>query len=93
VSLVSYNNLFPVCAGRFFNACGYYKRATSQKRDKANTDKKLEKSFRIRAEIGFHDSAQRFRELGIDLYFGEGQFMRANTFEVDSGRNYGKGKP
>ncbi|MCA9928955.1 MAG: mercuric reductase [Anaerolineales bacterium] len=38
---------------------------------------------RIRADISYHDSAQRFRDLGIDLYLGTGQFSGANTFEVD----------
>ncbi|MDA0245597.1 MAG: mercuric reductase [Chloroflexi bacterium] len=38
---------------------------------------------RIRSEISHHDSAERFRGLGIDLYLGEGQFTGANTFVVD----------
>ncbi len=37
---------------------------------------------RIRAEISYHDSAQRFRDLGIDLYLGDGQFVSANRFAV-----------
>ncbi|MBK8900680.1 MAG: mercuric reductase [Anaerolineaceae bacterium] len=43
----------------------------------------MERMRRIRADISYHDSAQRFRDLGIDLYLGEGQFTGANTFEVD----------
>ncbi len=38
---------------------------------------------RIRSEISYHDSAQRFKELGIDLYLGEGQFSGSNSFDVD----------
>ena len=38
---------------------------------------------RIRAEISHHDSAQRFKGLGIDTYLGEGQFTGPNTFAVD----------
>ncbi|MCL4267732.1 MAG: mercuric reductase [Anaerolineae bacterium] len=38
---------------------------------------------RIRADISYHDSAQRFRDLGIDLYLGEGQFTGKDTFAVD----------
>lgn len=38
---------------------------------------------RIRAEISHHDSAQRFKELGIDTYLGEGHFTGPNTFAVD----------
>lgn len=43
----------------------------------------MERMRRIRADISYHDSAQRFRELGIDLYLGEGQFTGAKTFVVD----------
>jgi pyruvate/2-oxoglutarate dehydrogenase complex dihydrolipoamide dehydrogenase (E3) component len=43
----------------------------------------MERMRRIRADISYHDSAQRFRELGIDLYLGEGQFTGAKSFEVD----------
>ena len=37
---------------------------------------------RIRAEISEHDSAQRFTDLGIDVYLGDGRFTGAATFEV-----------
>lgn len=43
----------------------------------------MERMRRIRADISYHDSAQRFRDLGIDLYLGEGQFTGAKSFEVD----------
>lgn len=43
----------------------------------------MERMRRIRAEISFHDSAQRFRDLGIDLFLGEGQFTGKNRFAVD----------
>lgn len=43
----------------------------------------MERMRRIRADISFHDSAQRFKGLGIDLYLGEGQFTGKNTFVVD----------
>lgn len=43
----------------------------------------MERMRRIRADVSYHDSAQRFRDLGIDLYLGEGQFTGANAFEVD----------
>ena len=38
---------------------------------------------RIRANISYHDSAKRFKDLGIDLYLGDGQFTGKDTFEVD----------
>lgn len=43
----------------------------------------MERMRRIRAEISYHDAAQRFRDLGIDLYLGAGQFTGADTFAVD----------
>lgn len=43
----------------------------------------MERMRRIRADISHHDAAQRFRDLGIDLYLGEGQFTGANRFTVD----------
>ncbi|MCB8975984.1 MAG: mercuric reductase [Ardenticatenaceae bacterium] len=38
---------------------------------------------RIRADISYHDSAKRFKDLGIDLYLGDGQFTGKDTFVVD----------
>ncbi|MEJ2746642.1 MAG: mercuric reductase, partial [Anaerolineae bacterium] len=43
----------------------------------------MERMRRFRADISYHDSAQRFRDLGIDLYLGEGQFTGKDTIEVD----------
>lgn len=43
----------------------------------------MERMRRIRADISYHDSAQRFRDLGIDMYLGDGQFTGKNTFVVD----------
>lgn len=37
---------------------------------------------RVRAEISPHDSAERFRELGADIYLGEARFINSNTVEV-----------
>ena len=38
---------------------------------------------RVRSNISYHDSATRFREMGIDLFLGEGQFTGRDTFAVD----------
>jgi pyruvate/2-oxoglutarate dehydrogenase complex dihydrolipoamide dehydrogenase (E3) component len=38
---------------------------------------------RLRAHISHHDSAQRFKSLGIDVYLGEGQFTSPSTIDVD----------
>src|SRR5215813_9562943 len=37
---------------------------------------------RLRAEISPHDSAARFRSLGVDVYLGQATFTGANTVEV-----------
>lgn len=42
----------------------------------------MQRMRRVRAGISHHDSAQRFTELGVDVFFGEGQFTSANTVEV-----------
>lgn len=42
----------------------------------------MERMRRIRADISYHDSAQRFAGLGIDLYLGAGQFTGPDTFTV-----------
>jgi pyruvate/2-oxoglutarate dehydrogenase complex dihydrolipoamide dehydrogenase (E3) component len=42
----------------------------------------MERMRRIRAGISHHDSAQRFQNLGVDVFLGNGQFASANTIEV-----------
>jgi pyruvate/2-oxoglutarate dehydrogenase complex dihydrolipoamide dehydrogenase (E3) component len=39
---------------------------------------------RLRAEISPHDSAARFRDLGVDVYLGQAAFTGASTVEVAS---------
>ena len=43
----------------------------------------MERMRRLRAHISHHDSAQRFRELGVDVFLGEGQFSGSDTIQVD----------
>jgi pyruvate/2-oxoglutarate dehydrogenase complex dihydrolipoamide dehydrogenase (E3) component len=52
--------------------------------DGVTTDfgKVMERMRKLRADISPHDSAQRFRDLGIDLFLGGGQFVDAHTIEV-----------
>lgn len=38
---------------------------------------------RQRAELAKHDSAERFRSLGVDVYFGEARFVRADAVVVE----------
>ena len=46
----------------------------------------MERMRRLRAEISPHDSARRFEELGVDIYFGEGRFVDSGTLEVNGTR-------
>ena len=42
----------------------------------------MERMRRLRADISPHDSAQRFTELGVDVFLGAGQFTGPDTIEV-----------
>ncbi len=42
----------------------------------------MERMRRLRSEISPHDSATRFANLGVDLYFGSARFQDANTIVV-----------
>lgn len=42
----------------------------------------MERMRRLRAGISAHDSAARFRSLGVDVYLGQGSFAGPNTVEV-----------
>ncbi len=42
----------------------------------------MERMRRLRAELSHHDSAARFRELGVDVFLGEGRFTSPHTFEI-----------
>jgi len=43
----------------------------------------MERMRRLRAQISPNDSAARFRDLGVDVFLGEGKFVSRNTVEVD----------
>ncbi len=51
-----------------------------RKEDFANV---MERLRRIRTEISKNDSAQRYSEKGVNVFFGEGKFTGSNTVEVD----------
>ncbi|RUL88026.1 mercuric reductase [Tautonia sociabilis] len=51
----------------------------------------MERMRRIRAGISPHDSAARFRDLGVDVYLGAGRFTGPDALEVD-GRSLRFGK-
>ncbi|GIK17215.1 MAG: mercuric reductase [Planctomycetota bacterium] len=42
----------------------------------------MERMRRLRAKIAPHDSAERFRELGVDVFIGDGRFTGPDTVEV-----------
>ncbi len=42
----------------------------------------MERMRQLRAKISHHDSANRFRELGVDVFLGAGQFTRNKTIGV-----------
>ena len=42
----------------------------------------MERMRRIRADLSPHDSASRFRELGIDVFLGAGKFTGSDTVDV-----------
>lgn len=43
----------------------------------------MERMRRIRARISPHDAASRFRDLGIDVFLGEGRFTAPDRLEVE----------
>jgi pyruvate/2-oxoglutarate dehydrogenase complex dihydrolipoamide dehydrogenase (E3) component len=43
----------------------------------------MERMRRLRASISPHDSAARFRELGVDVFLGEARFAGGDRVEVD----------
>jgi len=42
----------------------------------------MERMRRIRSRVSAHDSARRFKELGVDLFLGEGRFSGPDALEV-----------
>ncbi len=46
----------------------------------------MERMRRLRAVISRHDSVERFRGLGVDVFLGEGRFVAPDAVEVDGRR-------
>ena len=42
----------------------------------------MERLRKLRSQISAHDSARRFRDLGVDVFIGEGRFASADIVEV-----------
>jgi pyruvate/2-oxoglutarate dehydrogenase complex dihydrolipoamide dehydrogenase (E3) component len=51
-----------------------------------NFDEAMERMRRLRAGLSEHDSASRFRDLGVDVFFGSGRFVSTDTVAVDDVR-------
>lgn len=43
----------------------------------------MERMRRLRADLSGHDGAERFRDLGVDVFLGEGRFTGPDRVEVD----------
>jgi len=43
----------------------------------------MERMRRLRADLSRHDSARRFKDLGVDVFWGQGRFTGRHTAEVD----------
>lgn len=54
--------------------------------DSAGFAAAMQRMRRIRAEIAAHDSAARFRDLGVDVFLGEARFVAADAVEVEGAR-------
>lgn len=46
----------------------------------------MERMRRLRAAISPHDSAARFRDLGVDVFFGSAKFVDSNSVDVEGTR-------
>ena len=46
----------------------------------------MERVRRVRAAISPHDSAERFRRLGVDVFLGAGRFVNEDTVEVNGAK-------
>lgn len=57
---------------------------------KVNFSKVMQGMRKIQTEIGKHDAPERFRNLGVNVLFGQGRFVDSRTFEINSEKLYGK---
>jgi len=46
----------------------------------------MERMRRLRSRISHNDSAHRFRDMGVDVFFGEGRFLDPHAVEVDGAK-------
>lgn len=50
---------------------------------KADFGRVMQRMRQVRAQISPHDSAQRFKDMGVDVFFAEGRFTGPDQVEVD----------
>lgn len=50
----------------------------------------MERMYKVIEHIEEHDDPQRFRDMGVDVKFGEGRFADPHTFELDGEELTGK---
>ncbi len=43
----------------------------------------MERVRRVRSEISHHDAVQKFRDMGVDVFLGQGRFTGPDTLEVE----------
>ncbi|QDT89520.1 mercuric reductase [Gimesia algae] len=43
----------------------------------------MKRMRKLRADISQHDSAQRFKDLGVDVFIGDASFLNQSTIQVD----------
>lgn len=53
---------------------------------KVNFAAAMQRMRRLRASISSNDSAQRFHDLGVDVFFGEARFVDSSTVDVGGAR-------
>ncbi|MHC4745236.1 MAG: FAD-dependent oxidoreductase, partial [Planctomycetota bacterium] len=68
-------------AGILFQSDAYGIEASSKV--EANFPAVMERMRRLRSKVSSHDSAMRFRDMGVDVFFGEGKFVDGERIEVD----------
>jgi pyruvate/2-oxoglutarate dehydrogenase complex dihydrolipoamide dehydrogenase (E3) component len=55
----------------------------TENRVQVDFPKVMERMRRLRAQISQNDSAQRYREAGVDVFLGEGRFKDGHSLEVN----------
>lgn len=49
-------------------------------------DSAMNRMRRLRSEMSIHDSVKRFSEMGVDVFFGQAEFVDSNCIKVDEAK-------